>query len=81
MPWALLLFLFKKKETVTGNMAYRQGCSTEMNPQRNPSIKVPGRDLGTTFNWLAVSDCAKTKRAEMLNKAVSKIFSLFIQAR
>ena len=45
IPCALVLLLFKKKETVTGNIAYRHGCSTAANPHRNPSRKVPSKLL------------------------------------
>lgn len=43
---------FKKKVTVTGNMAYRHGCNTEINPQRKPSRNVCPNVL------LVVMDCA-----------------------
>ena len=78
IPWALVLLLFKKKETVTGNIAYKHGCSTEINPQRNPSRKVPINDLGAILTWDVESVCAKTMKADIQNKAVSKNFNLFI---
>jgi len=62
-------------------MAYKQGCSTDMNPQRKPSRNVPIKDLGAILTWLAVSVCAKMMRAEIQNKAVRKNFSLFIQSK
>ena len=62
-------------------MAYKQGCSTDMNPHRKPSRKVPIKDRGAILTWLVVSVCAKMMRAEMQNKAVRKNFSLFIQSK
>ena len=81
IPCALVLLLFKKKETVTGNMAYRQGCNTEINPQRKPSRKVPIIDLGTILTWLVVSAWPKTMKAEIQKKAVKKIFNLYIHSK
>ena len=72
------MLLFKKNETVTGNITYKQGCSTDMNPQRKPSRNVPIKDLGAILTWLAVSVCAKMMRAEIQNKAVRKILNFFI---
>jgi len=52
IPSDLDLLLFKKKVTVTGNIAYKQGCNTEINPHLNPSKKVCVKVL-----WLAIT-CA-----------------------
>jgi hypothetical protein len=52
IPSDLDRLLFKKKVTVTGNMAYKQGCNTEINPHLNPSKKVCVKVL-----WLATT-CA-----------------------
>lgn len=79
IPWALVLLLFKKKETVTGNMAYRHGCSTEINPHRKPSRKVFSNDLGKTLTGLDVSACEKTLNTKKQNKQVRIIFDFFIQ--
>ncbi len=80
IPFALVLLRFKKNETVTGNIAYRHGCNTEINPQRKPSRKVFIKDREAIGNWLlVVSVCAKTIRAEKQNKALRRIFNLIIQ--
>jgi hypothetical protein len=78
IPWALVLLLFRKNETVTGNIAYKQGCRTEIKPQRKPSRKVPINDLGAILIWFVVSVWAKAMKAEIQNKAARKNFNLFI---
>jgi len=40
IPCARDWLRFKKKVTVTGNIAYRHGCNTDINPHLNPSRKV-----------------------------------------
>ena len=81
IPCARELLLFKKKDTVTGNIAYKQGCNTDINPHRNPSRNVPINERGTCFTWPVVSVCAKTTRAVMENNAVRNIFNLFISSK
>lgn len=68
IPWALVRLLFKKKVTVTGNIAYRHGCSTEINPQRIPSIKVWLRVLAGTVTTCAIALAVHIKMATINNK-------------
>jgi len=45
IPCARDWLRFKKKVTVTGNIAYRHGCNTDINPHLNPSRNVFVKDL------------------------------------
>ena len=74
MPCILVLLRFKKKLTVTGNIAYRQGCKTEMLPHRKPSRKVDNKDFSVAG---PCATCAKTKRLVKQKAAVNMIFNFF----
>jgi len=55
IPCARDLLRFKKKVTVTGNIAYRHGCNTDINPHRNPSRKVCDKVLCTVSEVCAIT--------------------------
>jgi len=81
IPCALVWLRFKKKLTVTGNIAYRQGCNTEIKPHLKPSIKVPTNVLWTVTVDPAFVACAKMKRTVKLNKPVKNILAPFINGK
>jgi hypothetical protein len=70
------LLLFKKNETVTGNIAYKHGCSTEINPQRNPSKKVFNKERSAVEGGL--TSCAKIIVIEKHKTAANKNFKFLI---
>ena len=56
IPCILVWLRFKKKLTVTGNIAYKQGCKTEMTPQRRPSRNVVNNDFSGKLTGDGVED-------------------------
>lgn len=55
IPCARDWLRFKKKVTVTGNIAYRHGCNTDINPHLNPSRKVCDKVLGAAPATCAIA--------------------------
>lgn len=55
IPCARDWLRFKKKVTVTGNIAYRHGCNTDINPHLNPSRKVCDKVLCTAPGVCAIA--------------------------
>jgi len=77
IPCALDWLRFKKKVTVTGNIAYKHGCSTEKKPQLSPSRKVWVKVLaGAGTIWASACWPKRNKTAHMKN--VKKILKIFI---